>query len=120
MVYTWKIRTGEEWGTPQGFESRAQGVSKGGPVYKTHNPFHPGFRPLATKNIFQMDMTQFKTLVLTGEIPVDLALEKGYVILTLKDDVILGLGFYIRGAIRSQLPGKEIRESMLESFCTGE
>jgi hypothetical protein len=63
-----------------------------------------------------MDMTQFKTLVLTGEIPIDLALEKGYVILTLADDRILGLGFYIHGAIRSQLPGKEIRESMLESF----
>ena len=89
---------------------------KVGQFIKPTTRFIQAFGRFATKNIFQMDMTQFKTLVLTGEIPVDLVLEKGYVILTLADDRILGLGFYIHGTIRSQLPGKEIRESMFESF----
>ena len=89
---------------------------KVGQFIKPTTRFIQAFGRFATKAIFRMDMAQFKTLVQKGEIPVDLSLEKGYVILTLEDDVILGLGFYIHGTIRSQLPGKEIRESMLESF----
>jgi NOL1/NOP2/fmu family ribosome biogenesis protein len=89
---------------------------KVGQFIKPTTRFIQAFGRFATKAIFQMDKTQFETLIQKGEIPVDLSLEKGYVILTLKDDVILGLGFYIHGTIRSQLPGKEIRESMLESF----
>ncbi len=89
---------------------------KVGQFIKPTTRFIQAFGRFATKNVLQIDMTQFKTLVLNGEIPVDLALDKGYVILTLADDRILGLGFYIHGTIRSQLPGKEIRESMLESF----
>jgi len=72
------------------------------------------FGHFATKAIFQLDMTQLRALVLEGEIPVDLTLEKGYVILRMENDVILGLGFYINGTIRSQLPGKQIRVEMLE------
>lgn len=72
------------------------------------------FGRFATKAVFPMDKAQLRKLVLDGEIPVDLALEKGYVILTLEDDVVLGLGFYINGAIRSQLPRSQIRESILE------
>lgn len=87
---------------------------KVGQFIKPTTRFIQAFGRFATKATFRMDMTQFRTLVLTGEIPVDLALEKGYVILKLEDDRILGLGFYTHGAIRSQLPGKEIRESMLE------
>ncbi|EFK12318.1 conserved hypothetical protein [delta proteobacterium NaphS2] len=72
------------------------------------------FGQFATKAVFQLNMTQLKTLVFEGEVPVDPALEKGYVILKMEDDVILGLGFYINGTIRSQLPGKQIRAEMLE------
>ena len=87
---------------------------KVGRFIKPTTRFIQAFGRFATKAVFQMDMPQFRTLVLEGEISVDLALEKGYVILTLEDDVILGLGFYVHGTIRSQLPGSQVRESMLE------
>jgi len=87
---------------------------KVGQFIKPTTRFIQAFGQFATKAVFQMDMSQFKTLILTGEIPVDLALEKGYVILKLEDDVVLGLGFYIHGTIRSQLPRSEIRETILE------
>ena len=85
-----------------------------GQFLKPTTRFIQFFGRFATKNMFNMDMAQLQTLILNGEIPVDANLEKGYVILTLGDHQILGLGFYIHGAIRSQLPGKEIRENMLE------
>ena len=72
------------------------------------------FGRFATKNMFHVDMGQLQTLILTGEIPVGVNLEEGYVILTLGDHRILGLGFYIHGGIRSQIPRKEFRENMLE------
>ena len=72
------------------------------------------FGHFATKAVLELNMTQLRKLVIEGEIPVDLALEKGYVILKMENDVILGLGFYINGTIRSQLPGKQIRAEMLE------
>ena len=87
---------------------------KVGQFIKPTTRFIQAFGKFATKATFQMDMSQFETLVLKGEIPVDLAMEKGYVILKLADDVVLGLGFYIDGTIRSQLPRSEIRETILE------
>jgi len=87
---------------------------KVGQFIKPTTRFIQAFGRFATKAVFQMDRPQFEELVLTGEIPVDPGLEKGYVILTLEDDVVLGLGFYIHGAIRSQLPRSEIRETILE------
>ena len=87
---------------------------KVGHFIKPTTRFIQAFGRYATKAIFRMDMRQLKTLITTGEIPVDLELEKGYVILSLEDNVILGLGFYIHGTLRSQLPGNQIRESMLE------
>ena len=87
---------------------------KVGQFIKPTTRFIQNFGRFATKAVYDMEMGQLKTLVLTGEIPVDLNLEKGYVILTLEKDCILGLGFYIHDTIRSQLPGKEIRETMLE------
>ena len=77
---------------------------KVGQFIKPTTRFIQAFGHFATKSVFQMDTSQFRTLIRTGEIPVDLALEKGYVILTLEDDMVLGLGFYIHGTIRSQLP----------------
>ena len=87
---------------------------KVGQFIKPTTRFIQAFGRFATKAVYQLDMPQFKTLALAGEIPVDLALEKGYVILTLEDDVVLGLGFFIHNTIRSQLPRSEIRETMLE------
>lgn len=87
---------------------------KVGQFIKPTTRFIQAFGRFATKAVFQMDMPQFRALVLTGEIPVDPALEQGYVILKLENDVVLGLGFYIHGSIRSQLPRSEIRETILE------
>ena len=86
---------------------------KVGHFIKPTTRFIQAFGRYATKAIFPMDLRQLKTLIKTGEIHVDLALEKGYVILTLEDSAVLGLGFYIHGTLRSQLPGNQIRESML-------
>jgi NOL1/NOP2/fmu family ribosome biogenesis protein len=86
---------------------------KVGQFIKPTTRFIQAFGRYATKAVFHMDMLQFETLIRTGEIPVDLALEKGYVVLSLENNVILGLGFYINGTLRSQLPGNQIRESML-------
>jgi len=58
-------------------------------------------------------MGQLQTLLEGGEIPVDLKLDNGYVILSTEEDRVLGLGFLINSKIRSQLPRKEIRNAML-------
>jgi NOL1/NOP2/fmu family ribosome biogenesis protein len=89
---------------------------KVGHFIKPTTRFIQAFGRYATKAIFRLNMPQFETLVRTGEIPVDLALDKGYVVLSMEDNVILGLGFYIHGALRSQLPRNQIRESMLEQY----
>jgi NOL1/NOP2/fmu family ribosome biogenesis protein len=49
-----------------------------------------------------------QTLMAGEPIPVDLPIENGYVILSLKGH-ILGLGLLINGLIRSQIPRKELR-----------
>ncbi len=71
------------------------------------------FGCLATEAVYQLNGAQLKALVVDGEIPVDLNLEKGYVILTLEGDIVLGLGFYVHGTIRSQLPKSQIRADMV-------
>lgn len=86
---------------------------KVGRFIKPTTRFIQVFGRFATKAVIRLNVRQLRTLVLDGEIPVDLNLEKGYVILTLENDVILGLGFYIHGAVRSQLPKTQIRTDML-------
>ncbi len=87
---------------------------KVGQFIKPTTRFIQMFGQYATKGVCQLKVPQLKTLVLEGEISVDLHLDKGYVILTLENDVALGLGFYDGGRLRSQLPGKQIREEMLK------
>jgi hypothetical protein len=70
---------------------------KVGHFIKPTTRFIQAFGGFASKAVFQWTCHSFRELVLKGEISVDLALEKGYVILTLGDDKILGLGFYIHG-----------------------
>ena len=67
----------------------------------------------ATKANLQVNMAELRTLIEGGEIGVDLKLDNGYVILINGGTRVLGLGFYINGKIRSQLPRKEIRNAML-------
>ena len=71
------------------------------------------FGRFASKASLQINMGQLQTLLDGGEIPVDLKLDNGYVILSIEEDRVLGLGFLINSKIRSQLPKKEIRSAML-------
>ncbi|MFO7985776.1 MAG: hypothetical protein R6U38_07910 [Desulfatiglandaceae bacterium] len=67
----------------------------------------------ATKGTCQVDEKQFKALLRGEEIPVDFQLAKGYVMLTLGTNRILGLGFFHNHAIRSQLPQKELTSHVM-------
>ena len=59
--------------------------------------------------------TQLYRLLGNNDLPMDLDLEKGYVIISLENDMILGLGFYGHGRLKSQIPRKEFRKTMLKA-----
>ena len=86
-----------------------------GGFIKPTTRFIQTFGRFAGKAKFQINMVQLRMLLEGGEIPVDLKLNNGYVILSTEEDRVLGLGFLINGKIRSQLPGKEIRSAMLNT-----
>jgi len=67
----------------------------------------------ATKAKFEIDEEQLAILLSGEKLSVDLGIDKGYVILTLKDNRILGLGFFVNGSVSSQLSHKELRQAML-------
>jgi NOL1/NOP2/fmu family ribosome biogenesis protein len=67
----------------------------------------------ATKARFEIDEEQLSVLLTGEKLAVDLAVDRGYVILTLKDNRILGLGFFVNGRVRSQISRKELRQAML-------
>jgi len=71
------------------------------------------FGSYATRARVEIKSAQLECLLGGESIPLDSDLDKGYVILTLGNDQILGLGLLINGRIRSQLPKKEIRKAML-------
>jgi NOL1/NOP2/fmu family ribosome biogenesis protein len=72
------------------------------------------FGHAAKKARLEIDGKQLQRLVSNQDLPVDLNLDKGYVILTLEGDIILGLGFYGHGKVKSQIPRKELRRAMLD------
>jgi len=72
------------------------------------------FGHMATRAKVTMTKTQLDSLVAGDGLPMELPLEKGYVILSLGEDFILGLGFYAQGKVRSQLPKKELRKPVLQ------
>ena len=84
-----------------------------GSFVKPTTRFIQTFGRFASKAKLQINMGQLQTLLEGGEIPVDLKLDNGYVILSTEKDRVLGLGFLINSKIRSQLPKKEIRSAML-------
>jgi len=67
----------------------------------------------ATKAKLEIDEEQLAILLSGEELSVDLAIDRGYVILTLKGKRVLGLGFFINGKVRSQISRKELRKAML-------
>jgi len=84
-----------------------------GNFVKPTTRFIQTFGRFASKGKLQINMEQLQTLLKGGEIPVDLKLDNGYVILSTEEDRVIGLGFLINSKIRSQLPKKEIRRTML-------
>lgn len=72
------------------------------------------FGSAATKARLEIDIPQLKRLVAGEELTVEVDLDKGYVILCLGESRILGLGFFINGRVRSQIPRKELRQAMLQ------
>jgi len=84
-----------------------------GNFVKPTTRFIQTFGRFASKGKLQMNMEQLHSLLTGGEIPVDLKLDNGYVILSTEEDRVIGLGFLINSKIRSQLPKKEIRRAML-------
>jgi len=67
----------------------------------------------ATKSKLDIEEEQL-SIILSGEkFPVDLAIDKGYVILALNSKMILGLGFFVNGEVHSQISRKELRQAML-------
>ncbi len=84
-----------------------------GSFVKPTTRFIQTFGRFASKAKLQINMTQLQTLLGGGEIPVDLKLDNGYVVLAIGANRVLGLGFLINGKIRSQLPKKEIRSAMI-------
>lgn len=73
------------------------------------------YGPAATRARMEIDENQLSVLLSGGDIPFETDIEKGYVILTLKGNRVLGLGLLINGRVRSQLPRKEVREAMIKS-----
>lgn len=71
------------------------------------------FGHAATKAKIDIDEKQLIKLLNGEELQVDLDLDTGYVILILKKRGVLGLGFYSNGKVRSQIPKKELRKTVL-------
>jgi NOL1/NOP2/fmu family ribosome biogenesis protein len=71
------------------------------------------FGASATKARIDITEQQVLKLLARETLPMDLDLEPGYVILTLRTNSILGLGFFINGEVHSQIPRKELRKAML-------
>jgi len=62
-----------------------------------------------------LDEVQLHRLLGNEDFPMELDLEKGYVIISLENDMILGLGFYGHGRLKSQIPRKEFRKTMIRA-----
>ena len=72
------------------------------------------FGHAATKARIEIEDEQLTKLVAGEELPVEIDLDTGYVILIKSSKRILGLGFFINGKVRSQIPKKELRQAMLK------
>ena len=69
----------------------------------------------ATRARITVTEAELSDLLAGNRIPTDMDLAPGYVILSLRKNVVLGLGLFLKGQIRSQISRKELRETMLQS-----
>jgi NOL1/NOP2/fmu family ribosome biogenesis protein len=84
-----------------------------GQFVKPTTRFIQSFGRFATKRVYRISPDDLLRLVAGEQIPVDQDYEKGYVILANHENCILGVGFFINGRIRSQLPGNQLRTAMI-------
>ncbi len=70
------------------------------------------FGHAAIRAKIEINEEQLQRLQNKEDLPMDLDLKKGYVILSLGKNMILGFGFYGHGKIKSQIPLKELRRNM--------
>lgn len=89
---------------------------KVGAFIKPTTRFIQVFGHAATKARLEIGHAQLQRLLAGQGLHMDLDLGKGYVILALRQNPILGLGFFIDGKVRSQIPMKELRQCMLEEL----
>ena len=73
------------------------------------------FGHAATRARLVLDEAQLYRLLGNEDLPMDLDLEKGYVIISFENNMILGLGFYGHGRLKSQIPRKEFRKTMVRA-----
>ena len=66
------------------------------------------FGASATKARVEVDEAQLVRLLAGEELRVDLDLDTGYVILALRQNRILGLGFFINGRVRALIPRRQL------------
>jgi len=71
------------------------------------------FGTAATKARIEIDYKQLTRLVAGEKLSMNMDLDTGYVILVQRNGRVLGLGFFINGRVRSQIPKKELRQAML-------
>lgn len=86
---------------------------KVGQFVKPTTRFIQTFGQYAARRVCQVSPETLSRLVAGEEIPVDEDYEKGYVILAINKTCILGLGFFIHGRIRSQLPGNQLKTTII-------
>jgi len=89
---------------------------KVGQFVKPTTRFIQTFGKFASRRVFQVSPETLSKLVAGEEIPVAQDYEKGYVILAINKTCILGLGFFIHGRIRSQLPGNQLKTTIITNF----
>lgn len=71
------------------------------------------FGHLATRCVLSIDTEELAILLSGGELSKELGIENGYIILKTYQGQILGLGLFLNGKVRSQIPRKEVRRAML-------
>ncbi|UCF83989.1 MAG: hypothetical protein JSV50_23015 [Desulfobacteraceae bacterium] len=74
------------------------------------------FGHTATKARFEINEEQLLRLLAGQHIPVEFDFDDGYVILDFRQRWILGLGLFVNGKVRSQIPRKELREIMVKEI----
>lgn len=87
-----------------------------GEFVKPTTRFMQVFGTAATKAKLEISEEELQRLLAGQELHLDLDLGKGYVILTLVNNRILGVGFFMDGKVSSQIPRKELREAMVHEL----